>query len=216
MKKHKRVHQERKFWEKFAPKYDRFVDRRIGSYPLLLEKVAEEVQSGATVIEVATGTGLLALKVAEKAAQVHGVDISPAMIEEAKKKASEGQVENVFFSVEDAYALPFEEGRFDMAICSNALHNMQVPQTALDEMKRVLKPEGKLLTPMFCHGENLKSKIVSHIMALTGFPAYHRFTISGFIDLLKGCGFTILKNEVIEDTIPVAFPISKAPSKENQ
>ncbi len=204
-----RIQMERKFWDRFAGRYDRFVDRWIKSYPLLLERISLEIPMGSTVLEVASGTGLLALKMAEKAGRVYAVDISPAMVEQARKKAAARGLENVTFLVEDAYALPLESEVFDAAICSNALHNMKAPEIALSEMRRVLKEDGKLLTPTFCHGEGFKSRLLSMLMGFTGFPAYHRFTIEALANLIRDSGFSLIKREVIEDAIPMAFMVGK-------
>ena len=212
-----RVNDERKFWDKFAHRYDKFMARRVRSYTLLLEKLLQEIDSGSTVLEVASGTGVVSLRVAEKAKLVYAVDISPAMVNEARKKAKAHKLENVEFSVDDAYSLPFENDTFDVAICSNALHNMKNPEIPLREMGRVLKVEGKLLPPTFCHGEGMKSKIISRIMSITGFPAYHRFTIEELMNLIECSGFIIEKKEIIEDAIPMAFIVAqKARVKETK
>lgn len=204
-----RVNDERKFWDKFARRYDTFMHRRVRSYSLLLEKLLQEIDSGSTVLEVASGTGVVSLRVAEKAKQVYAVDISPAMVSEARKKAKAHKLENVAFSVDDAYSLPFESDTFDVVICSNALHNMKNPGTPLREMGRVLKAKGKLLPPTFCHGEGTKSRLISRIMSITGFPAYQRFTTEELMNLIECSGFIIEKMEIIEDAIPMAFIVAK-------
>jgi ubiquinone/menaquinone biosynthesis C-methylase UbiE len=131
------------------------------------------------------------------------------MVTEAKKKAREKNLENIEFLVDDAYELPFESGTFDAVICSNALHNMKDPGTPLMEMRRVLKPGGRVFAPTFCHGEGLKSRFISKIMGLTGFPAYHRFAIEELTALIEQSGFTITRKEIIKDAIPMAYLIGE-------
>jgi phosphatidylethanolamine/phosphatidyl-N-methylethanolamine N-methyltransferase len=183
--------------------------RRVRSYSLLLEKLLQEIDYGSTVLEVASGTGVVSLRVAEKAKQVYAVDISPAMVNEARKKAKAHKLKNVVFSIDDAYSLPFENDTFDVVICSNALHNMKNPRTPLREMGRVLKAKGKLLPPTFCHGEGMKSRLISRIMSITGFPAYHRFTTEELMNLIECSGFIIEKKEIVEDAIPMVFIVAK-------
>jgi phosphatidylethanolamine/phosphatidyl-N-methylethanolamine N-methyltransferase len=202
-----RINGEQRFWNKFARRYDTFMDRRVKSYGTLLEKLLQEIGNGTTVLEVATGTGVVSLRMAEKAGRVYALDLSPAMVMEAKKKARAQNLENIEFLVDDAYELPFEHGTFDAVICSNALHNMKDPATPLMEMRRVLKPGGRVFTPTFCHGEGLKSRIISWIMSLTGFPAYHRFTIEELTTLIEQSGFTIARKEIIKDAIPMAYVV---------
>lgn len=202
-----RINGERRFWNKFARRYDRFMDRRVKSYGTLLEKLLQEIGDGTTVLEVAAGTGVVSLRMAERAGRVYALDLSQAMVMEAKKKAGAKNLENIEFLVDDAYELPFESGKFDAVICSNALHNMKNPATPLMEMRRVLKPGGRVFTPTFCHGEGLKSRIISWIMSLTGFPAYHRFTIEELTTLIEQSGFTITRKEIIKDAIPMAYVV---------
>lgn len=209
MKDNNRINDERRFWNKFAHRYDKFMDRRVKSYQTLLEKLLQEIDAGSTVLEVAAGTGVVALRLAEKADHVYAVDISPAMVTEANKKAKANKIENVKFLVEDAYSLPFESDQFDAVICSNALHNMKNPEIPLLEMRRVLKLGGRVFTPTFCHGEGLKSRLISRLMALTGFPAYHRFTIEELIKIIECSGFMIVRKDIIKDAIPMAFIVGK-------
>jgi ubiquinone/menaquinone biosynthesis C-methylase UbiE len=204
-----RINGEQRFWNRFALRYDRFMDRRVKSYPILLEKLLEEIGTGTTVLEVAAGTGVVSLRLAAKAGCVYALDISQAMVAEAKKKARAKNLENIEFLVDDAYGLPFESGKFDAVICSNALHNMKEPATPLMEMRRVLRPGGRVFTPTFCHGEGLKSRIISWIMSLTGFPAYHRFTIVELTTLIERSGFTIIRKEIIKDAIPMAYLVGE-------
>jgi ubiquinone/menaquinone biosynthesis C-methylase UbiE len=205
----KRIRAERRFWDRFAPRYDTFVDRRVESYQTLLGKIYQEVDKGMNVLEVAAGTGLIALRVARRADFVCAVDISPAMITEARKKVEAGRIDNVTFLVNDAYSLSLDSDVFDVTICSNALHNMKTPRAALLEMRRVLKAGGKVVTPTFCHGEGFKSRSISTLMGLTGFPAFQRFTIEMLTELIESAGFTITKKEVLKDSIPMAFIVGK-------
>ncbi|MBN1574783.1 MAG: methyltransferase domain-containing protein [Deltaproteobacteria bacterium] len=206
----KRANKERRFWRRFAPRYDRFVEKQVKiSYQILIGKILDEIEKGNSVLEVAAGTGLIALEVAGKAGEVKAVDITPEMVRFAEKKAKERSIKNTRFSVGDAYALPFDDGSFDAAVCSNALHNMMEPKRALTEMRRVLKKGGKLITPTYCHGEGLKSRMLSRLMSLSGFPGYHRFTIESLSGLISDSGFEIEKIEIIEDRIPLAFIVGR-------
>lgn len=121
----------------------------------LLDKIVDNVNADSIILEVACGTGLVSLKAAEKAKQVYGIDIASSMIEEAKKKAKKMKIDNVEFSVEDAYSLPFDDNMFDIVIWNNALHNMKEPYKALSEIRRVLKPKGKLIITIVGIGEKI-------------------------------------------------------------
>jgi len=204
-----RIEQEKKFWARFAPRYDAFMDRRVRSYETLIDKILREIEPGWTVLEVAAGTGVIALRMAATARKVYAVDITPEMIARADQKARAQGVKNLVCSVDDAYALPFSDGSFDAAVCANALHTMREPARALAEMRRVLRSSGTLVVPTLCHGQNLKSHIISRLMALTGFPAYQRFNRKRLSRLVEDAGFVIEKNEVIPEVVPMAFIVAR-------
>jgi ubiquinone/menaquinone biosynthesis C-methylase UbiE len=204
-----RKESEKKFWSWFAPRYDRFVDRQVKSYTTLANKVLDEVRRDWTVLEVAAGTGQITLEVAGKAREVYAVDITPQMIAVAQQKAKTRGIGNVRFAVEDAYRLPFDGSSFDAVICSNALHNMREPRRALSEMNRVLRPSGVLIAPTICHGQGLRSRMISRLMSAFGFPAYHRFTPDSLTRLIEGAGFKIERREVIPERIPMAFVVGR-------
>ena len=200
-----RVEKERKYWDKYAPRYDRGIEKYWGFYSALVDKISQDVEVGNTVLEVAAGTGAISLKVAARAARVYAVDISPLMVDEAKKKMEEKGIGNVEFSVHDAYSLPFDEGMFDAVICCSALHNMVNPEKALSEMNRVLKPEGRLIAPTICQGEYFKHKLMMTIFKLVaGFPVFHKFRFEELSNLVTESGFIIRNKEIIREMV---FPI---------
>lgn len=213
-----RIEKERKYWDQIAPEYEHFIEKYWKVYPSLLDKIAQDVDAGNTVLEVATGTGLLALKIAEQGAQVYAVDISQPMIEEAKKKKKEKEIDIVEFSVEDAYALPFDNGMFDTVICNNALHNMKYPRKALSEIERVLKPGGRLIATIVGIGESSKFKIALTIYKfITRFPVFHHLNMDESANMIAESGFTIVNKETVkhpEDRMPILYIVAER-RKEN-
>ncbi len=206
-----RIEKERKYWDKYASRYDRGIEKWWGFYSALVDKISQDVEIGNTVLEVAAGTGLISLKVAEQAKRVYGVDISPLMVDEAKKKMEEKGIGNVEFSVHDAYSLPFDEGMFDAVICCSALHNMVNPEKALSEMNRVLKPEGQLIAPTICQGEYFRHKLMMTIFKLVaGFPIFHMFSFEELSTLVTESGFSIRNKEIIREMVfPIAYIVAE-------
>ena len=213
MQENKRVEKEKKYWDKLTPRYEPFIEKYWKIYPSLLDKISEDVNSGDIVLDVATGSGLVALKVAEQAAQVYAVDISQPMIEEAEKKMMEKKIKNVEFSVEDAYKLPFDNDMFDTVICNNALHNMKYPENILSEIKRVLKPGGRFIAIIVGVGESFKFKIALTISTLIGqLPVFHKLNLDEFADFINKSGFTVVKKERIkhpEDRMALLYVVAK-------
>lgn len=74
--------------------------------------------------------------------EVVGIDASPTVIDIATRESVAADVKNVAFSVADVYALPFEEGEFDVAYAHQVLQHLVDPVGALSEMQRVVRSGG--------------------------------------------------------------------------
>lgn len=200
-----RIKGEKRFWDKVASGYDHFIWSTMSkSYKEVLAIITGELKPDDIVLDVATGTGLIAFEAAGIAKNVYGIDISPKMLEVAKRKMKKHSADNIEFRLEDVYATSFSNNRFDVVICSNALHMMKEPKSALFEMRRVLKHDGILITPTFCHAENanLKEKIGLNLMRLLRWigilPHLHRFKRKDILEIIIGAGFTIVEQKAID------------------
>ena len=135
------------------------------------------------------------------------------MVDEAKKKEAESGIDNVAFSVEGAYALPFDDGIFDTVICNNALHNMKRPEDALSEIRRVLKPGGRFISIIVGVGESLKFRIALTISTLIGqLPVFHKLNLDEFADFIAKSGFAVVTKERLkhpEDKMALLYVNSK-------
>lgn len=102
---------------------------------------------GDRVLDVACGTGLVSLDAARAVGPrgtVLGVDLSGRMVEAAGVRALERQVAHVRFARMDAESLALPDAGFDAALCALGLMYMPEPEQALREMRRVLRPGGRL------------------------------------------------------------------------
>jgi ubiquinone/menaquinone biosynthesis C-methylase UbiE len=104
--------------------------------------------TGGKVLDVGTGTGLLAIEFATRVpgADVTGLDLSDVVLELARDHVSESEVPlRVQFQKGDAEDMPFEDDTFDLVISSNTLHLIENPTRMFNEIQRVLKPQGAFL-----------------------------------------------------------------------
>jgi SAM-dependent methyltransferase len=106
----------------------------------LIELVPEDGQ--ARWVDVACGPGVISRAMAGRVGSVSGVDLTPAMIEEAGRRAGEEGIENVGFTLGDATALDFADDSFDGAITRLSLHHIPAPGRVVAEMARVVRPGG--------------------------------------------------------------------------
>jgi phosphatidylethanolamine/phosphatidyl-N-methylethanolamine N-methyltransferase len=206
----KRQRRESRFWDRFARFYDLFITKKSsGIYAKILELTLPELQPDWVVLDLATGTGLLALKMASQVHKVYGLDISAAMLGQAQAKAEERRIGNVEFRVGDACQLPFAEASFDAVVISNALHVMLEPERVLAEVHRVLKSDGRLIAPTFCHGENRLSRLVCWVMGWSGFKTFQRWSIAEYEQFIAVNGFKVIHKEVLKDIIPLTYLVAE-------
>ena len=100
--------------------------------------------SSIRVLEAGTGPGFFAILLAEEGYDVTAVDLTPAMLSEARKNAGE-LAERIDFREMNAEALELPEGSFDVVVSRNLTWNLPHPDRAYAEWCRVLKPGGLLL-----------------------------------------------------------------------
>ncbi len=106
-----------------------------------------ELRPGERVLDVGCGAGIDSMIAAKKVGpdgRVIGVDMTPSMLEKARQGAKEAGLRNVEFREGYAEALPIEDGWADVVISNGVLNLMPDKSAALDEMSRVLKPNGRL------------------------------------------------------------------------
>ena len=98
---------------------------------------------GKSGLDVCTGTGDLAIRMARSGAKVVGLDFSSEMLAVARRK-SDSEPNQVSWVQGDARALPFEAGQFDLVSMAYGLRNLPDPLEGLTEIHRILKPGGKV------------------------------------------------------------------------
>ena len=103
------------FWDKNAGRYDRFMRKDAAAYVQLYELLRPAVRHKA-VLELATGTGLIAKNIVNSAVHIEATDASPEMIAEAKRDNCSAKLH---FSVQDMFHLPYADESFDAIIVAD-------------------------------------------------------------------------------------------------
>ena len=203
------VRQEAALWDKFSGFYDAFMKKDMPAYLKIAKDIKDLTVPGSRILEIATGTGIISLEIAAGVNEITALDISPDMIAKAKKKAEKREVRNIDFSVQDARFLPYDKETFDVVIIANALHVMPEPEKVLCEINRVIKKGGYLIAPTFIHAQNKKSAILSRLMSVTGFKAYHKWSLGSYCSFLEENGFEITRKSIIEASLPLGHIIAQ-------
>src|SRR5215470_7882948 len=97
-----------------------------------------------TVLDVACGPGLVACTLAEVARHVTGIDLTPAMIEQAAIRQRARGLTNLTWIVGDAVPLPFPDAAFSVVVTRYTFHHFLEPRAVLAEMVRVCSPGGRV------------------------------------------------------------------------
>ena len=192
----------RNFWDRTAKIYDRFMRRDAAAYDRMYALLRPVVRDK-TVLELAAGTGLIAKHIANAAEYIEVTDASEQMIRQAER---ENHAENLHFSVQDMFCLPYADAAFDVVIVSNALHIVPQPEKSLREIKRVLKDDGVLIAHTFTHAENsFPGKVKAFFMNLAGFPLHSRWTSGEYLAFLMENGWTVRKSIVLQASFPLTY-----------
>jgi len=136
---------------------------------------AARLEPGMRVLDVACGPGIVACAAALRGGHVTGIDITPAMLDQARERQRALKLDNLEWRLGDASRLPFADGSFDVVLTRYSFHHMTDPGAALREMKRVCRKGGRVVvidaTPSpetqtaYDHMEILRDG--SHVSALT-------------------------------------------------
>ena len=190
------------FWDKNAGRYDRFMHKDAAAYEQLYELLRPVVRHK-QVLELATGTGLIAKHIVRSADHIEATDASQEMIDQAKQGIKSTKL---YFSVQDMFHLPYAEQSFDVVIVSNALHIVPEPERALAEIRRMLKEDGVLVAPTFTHADNaFFGKVKAFFMKLAGFPLHSKWTSHEYLAFLRENGWTVQKSIVLKASFPLAY-----------
>lgn len=112
-----------------------------------LELIVRSSEAGPvdTVLDVGCGPGLLACAFAREVRHVTGIDLTPAMLEQARKTAQEQQLTNVSWQQGDVMQLPYPSAHFSIVSSRFVFHHLEQPLIVLKEMVRVCKPGGRIV-----------------------------------------------------------------------
>lgn len=182
----------RRYWDKHSASYDkqmRFFDR------VLFADSRTWVCSQATgnTLEVAIGTGLnLPLYPGE--AQLTGIDLSPAMLGIARRRAEQlGRA--VDLRQADALALPFPDASFDSVVCTFSLCAIPDDRRAVSEMNRVLRPGGILLLADHIAGATWPVRGIQRILEAFTVPLQGEHYLRRPLRHVQAEGFSIDRRE---------------------
>jgi ubiquinone/menaquinone biosynthesis C-methylase UbiE len=173
-------------YDDLAPTYDarwkKYIDATLALATEPLELTGDE-----RLLDVACGTGELERQLCERwpRLRVTGIDVSPNMLRHAAEKDT-----GAALLAAEAHRLPFCDGSFDVVVTANAFHYFRRPDFSLAEMRRVLRPGGRLILADWCD-DYLSCKLCSLWLRWTD-PAFHQtYTKRVCRRMLEQSGFVV-------------------------
>jgi len=141
-KKHKEAIQ-----KQFARTVELFSKTCVRDTPeIQAEKVAfARPQPGDLSLDVACGPGELVLGLAPRVKFARGVDLTLEMLRQAGEFRGQRQVPNACFDLGEVECLPYPDTSFDLVSCQCSIHHFEKPRIAVQEMLRVMKPQGRMM-----------------------------------------------------------------------
>ena len=133
---------------RIARRYDLINDlQSFGLHRSWKRRVAElaRVSPGTRALDLCCGTGDIAFALAQRGADVTGLDFSPQMLEVAAARHLKSHISNLKFQQGDAQQLPFAENSFDIVTVGYGLRNLTNWERGLEEMRRVARPGARLI-----------------------------------------------------------------------
>jgi ubiquinone/menaquinone biosynthesis C-methylase UbiE len=194
------------FWDFCAPFYDAAERANGRAYGDMLNAVREFVHSGASVLEVAAGTGAISLTVSDKASHILCTDISEKMLSVARKKAIKQGVKNISFGNLNIFETGQNEVAFDVVIASQVLHLIDKPEKAAAELKRIAKEI--IILPM-SYTKNLRgtANLGVRLYKLFGFAPKIEFAPDEYLTWLDSIGFTNCEYKYIPGKLPMGVAV---------
>ena len=124
------------------------------------------------ILDVGTGTGFFAVLLAQEGHRVQGIDLTPAMLQEAEQLAQERRLD-ILFRQMDAQSLAYADDSFDVVISRNLTWTLPDPEKAYKEWFRVLRPGGVLLNFDANYAEHIRSESTQNVSVAADSPYGH-------------------------------------------
>lgn len=154
----------REFWNKSADNYDKTEGRFDAIHRRSRELAKGHLKKTDLVLDYGCGTGTTACELAGRVREIRGIDISDRMIELAETKAAAAALANVAFTQGDIFDEDLAPGSFDVVLAFNMLHTVPDPDSVIDRVHELLKPDGLLLSVTPCLADKMSIPVRLQIL----------------------------------------------------
>jgi ubiquinone/menaquinone biosynthesis C-methylase UbiE/uncharacterized protein YbaR (Trm112 family) len=148
------------------------------------------------ILDAACGPGTLGRRIASQSKTVYGIDISWAMLHQGAAYVKRSHIANFHLARAKAENLPFEDARFDAALCGSALHFFADPVSTLCEIGRTMKEGAPLAVVTLLEKNNKRSLFRRFRDRLLQPPSAHLFKVPELEQITAKAGFEDFQPQV--------------------
>ena len=204
-----------KFWDNVSNKFDKRSQKIDQTEIKTLENTKKYLNVNDIVLDYGCAIGTMAIEIADNVKKIHGIDISPKMIDAAKRKAAERKIQNIHFAQSTIFDERYKRESFDVILAFNILHFLEDTQKVMTRINELLKPKGLIISVTPCLGEkksfiNILIFLLVFLQTKMGMVPYIRFfRISEFEDSIANANFQIVETESLHSPGEQYFIVAK-------
>jgi len=151
------------------------------------------------LLDLGCGPGIVTTALAPDVREVVAYDLTPEMLDQARKRCHEAGLENVRFELGSAEHLPFEEGTFDCVVTRLTIHHFVDPRRVMDEVVRVTRQGGKVAVADVVSSENEEEATLHNALETLRDPTHvWMFSPRDMMGLIKTAGLQITSSSTWE------------------
>jgi 2-polyprenyl-3-methyl-5-hydroxy-6-metoxy-1,4-benzoquinol methylase len=200
-----------KFWDFISKRYGEDDESPDPVYDKIVENTKKHLHNEDIVLDFGCGTGDYAFDFAGSARKIHGIDISSGMIEKAKRKARENNIENVIFTQSTIFDERLEKESFDAVLALNILHLLKDSKNEIMRIHELLKPGGSFISTTPCMGN--MGTFLSFILFIPSkigiVPEIQYYKPSDLEELVTKGNFKITETETFEVSSQSYYIVAK-------
>ena len=198
-------------WDQRARKYDDAIKNHDDVYDKTIESTKALLSRSDIVLDFACASGEISLDIAPYVQQIHGIDTSAKMIELAKNKSLDRQVDNTSFDQIGVFDSSLASYSFSAIIAFSIFHLVDDAQKVLAQLNDLMAPEGLLITQTPCLGERgwFFRSLIGLAQTVGVAPYIRSLNITELESLVSSSGFEIIENRNWDEKNAVRWIVSR-------